>query len=98
MPVSEPTSAAPGVPTSWPVVALNVAHCGLLAIEKASPLPEASEALGGILGEDEGIVGGVVNLVLLAEGSFGAAAFGAIGEHAYASGERDNDNDKECKP
>lgn len=46
MPVAEPTSAAPGVPTSWPVVAMNVAHPGLLAIEKVSPLPEASEALG----------------------------------------------------
>ncbi len=40
------STAAPGVPTSWPVSTLNVAHAGLLAIAKVSPFPEAPEALG----------------------------------------------------
>ena len=46
MPASEPTASVPGVPTNWPVFALNVAHAGLLVIEKVSPLPGAPEALG----------------------------------------------------
>ena len=46
MPESEPTSAAPGVPTSWPVFALNVAQDGLFVIEKVSALSEAPEVLG----------------------------------------------------
>ena len=46
MPLSVPTSPAPGVPTSWPVSALKVAHAGLLVIAKVSPFPEAPEALG----------------------------------------------------
>jgi hypothetical protein len=46
MPASEPTSADPGVPASWPVAASNVAHPGLLVIEKVSVFPEASEVLG----------------------------------------------------
>jgi hypothetical protein len=41
-----PTSAATGVPLSWPVVTLNVAHDGLPVIAKVSAYPAASEALG----------------------------------------------------
>src|SRR5215469_1211180 len=46
MPESEPTSAAPGVPTSWPVFALNVAQEGLFVIEKVTALSEAPVVLG----------------------------------------------------
>jgi hypothetical protein len=46
MPESEPTSAAAGVPLSWPVVVLKVAHAGLLVMAKVNPLPEVSETLG----------------------------------------------------
>ena len=46
MPESEPTSAAPGVPTSWPVLVLKVAQDGLFVIEKVSALPEAPVVLG----------------------------------------------------
>lgn len=46
MPESEPTSAASGVPTSWPVFALNVAQDGLFVIEKVSAVLEAPEVLG----------------------------------------------------
>ena len=46
MPESEPTSAVPGVPTSWPVFALNVAQDGLFVIAKLSALPEAPDAPG----------------------------------------------------
>jgi hypothetical protein len=46
MPESEPTSAAPGVPASWPVFSLNVAQDGLFVIEKVSAVPEAPEVLG----------------------------------------------------
>jgi hypothetical protein len=45
MPKSEPTSAALGVPTSWPVLVLNVAQDGLFVIEKVA-LAEAPEVLG----------------------------------------------------
>jgi len=45
MPEVEPTSVAPGVPLSSPVVALNAAHAGLLLIEKVSALLDA-ETLG----------------------------------------------------
>jgi hypothetical protein len=44
MPESEPTSAAPGVPLSCPVVALNVAHAGLWVTEKVRLL--VPETLG----------------------------------------------------
>jgi hypothetical protein len=37
---------APGVPCSVPFVALNVAHVGRFAIENASELPSASDAVG----------------------------------------------------
>ena len=46
MPKSVPTSAALGVPTSWPVLALNVAQDGWFVIEKVSVLSEAPEVLG----------------------------------------------------
>ena len=36
-----PTLAAVGVPLSWPVVGLNVAHVGLLTIENVRLLPVA---------------------------------------------------------
>jgi hypothetical protein len=45
MPESVPTSVSLGVPLSCPVVALNVAHAGLLLIEKLSALLDA-ETLG----------------------------------------------------
>jgi hypothetical protein len=41
-----PTFAEVGVPESWPVEALNVAHVGRFAIENVSVSPFASEAVG----------------------------------------------------
>jgi hypothetical protein len=41
-----PTSAAVGVPLSWPVLVLKVAHEGLLLIEKVSGLPLGSVVVG----------------------------------------------------
>jgi hypothetical protein len=41
-----PTLATAGVPVSWPVDALNVAHAGLPTMEKLNRLPEVSEAVG----------------------------------------------------
>jgi len=46
IPVLAPTSPAPGVPVSWPVVELKVAQAGLLVMENVSPVAEASETLG----------------------------------------------------
>ena len=47
MPEEVPTLAIPGVPLRLPVPALNVAHEGMLVIEKTiEPAPEGSEALG----------------------------------------------------
>ena len=45
IPESLPTSAALGVPVSWPVAESNVAHAGLFVIEKVSALLDP-EALG----------------------------------------------------
>src|SRR6516162_8886793 len=46
MPGSVPTFPAVGVPDSWPVALLNLAHTGLAAIEKVSFAPLESLALG----------------------------------------------------
>jgi hypothetical protein len=45
MPASLPTSAALGVPVSWPVAESKAAHAGLFVIEKVSALLDP-EALG----------------------------------------------------
>ena len=41
-----PTFADAGVPLSWPVPALKLAHDGLLLIEKVSVLPLGSVVVG----------------------------------------------------
>ncbi len=41
-----PTAPVPGVPDSRPVLVLNVAHVGRLAMLKASVLPSGSDAAG----------------------------------------------------
>ncbi len=46
MPGSVPTFAAAGMPDSWPVLLLKVAHEGFAEIEKVSFVPLASLALG----------------------------------------------------
>jgi hypothetical protein len=47
MPAEVPTSAAAGVPLRLPVPVSNLAHEGLLLMEKTiAPAPEGSEALG----------------------------------------------------
>ena len=46
IPGSVPTFAAVGVPDSWPVELLKLAHEGLAAIEKLSLAPPESLALG----------------------------------------------------
>ena len=46
IPGSVPTFAAAGVPDSWPVELLKLAHEGLAAIEKLSFAPLESLALG----------------------------------------------------
>jgi hypothetical protein len=46
MPVSVPMLAAVGVPLSWPVAGLNVAHDGSPAMANVRVPPAASEALG----------------------------------------------------
>jgi hypothetical protein len=46
MPVYVPALAADGVPESWPVLVLNVAHAGWPTIENVRVPPAASVALG----------------------------------------------------
>jgi hypothetical protein len=46
IPAVVPAFAAVGVPDSWPVVLLNVAHDGLFTMENVRVPPAASEALG----------------------------------------------------
>src|SRR5687768_1496194 len=41
-----PTLAAAGVPESWPVAVLKLAHAGRFAIENVNASPFASDALG----------------------------------------------------
>ena len=41
-----PTSAVAGVPLSWPLAELKVAHAGLLTIEHVRLLPSASAIAG----------------------------------------------------